>query len=91
MGCVVFPTMKTTTTATTWGQLIRERRLSGVHLPDGSTRQVDFADMLQFSQATVSSWENGETTPSAKAQAVLISRLGITRDELWEITSRTAA
>ncbi len=84
--------MKTTQhTATTWGQLILDRRKSGAHLPDGSTRQVDFADLCGVTQATISAWENGESIPSRRAQQTLVNRLEITPLELWTISQAVAA
>lgn len=74
-----------------WATLIRQRRRSGRYpadapkLPDGGNRQVDFADFLGVPQTTVSSWETGQTRPSAAQQQRLIRLLSVSPEELWRL------
>lgn len=74
-----------------WARLIRQRRSTGRYpadapkLENGGNRQVDFAAYLEVPQTTLSSWETGQTTPSAEMQRHLIRVLGVTEKELWRL------
>lgn len=77
--------------AKAWGDLLRRERRRGhwipdaPKLPDGSNRQVDFADFLGVSQGTYSAWERGEMVPSAYHQRRIVTRLRVAPDELWRL------
>lgn len=83
--------------ALAWGRLIRRKRLSGSFtpdapkLPEGGSRQVDFAAYLGVPQATLSSWETGNSCPSMHHQTRLVKLLAIPPDELWRLHHEGAA
>ena len=74
-----------------WATLIKQRRATGRYpkdapkLPDGGNRQVDFAAYLGVPQATLSSWETGQTRPSPSHQQAMIRLLHVSKDELWKL------
>ena len=77
--------------AEAWGKLIRTERMSGKWVPDapkldnGGNRQVDFADYLGVSQATLSAWERGDFAPSMYHQRQLVRKLAVAPDTLWRL------
>lgn len=71
--------------AAEWGREIKTRRKA---LKLG---QVELAEHLGVSQATVSRWESGAMVPGTAMQARLVKRLGIDPKQLYDLVTKGAA